>query len=228
MQLRGGVLGLCCLVGFSAVCRSRPRPVIQDSEHKRPNILLALSDDQSWPHASAYGDTSVRTPAFDRVAQAGVLFTHAFCPASQCSPSRACLLTGRNIWQLEEAGTQASSFPSKFKVYPELLEQSGYHVGYTGKPWGPGNWKVSGRRQNPAGPAYNQHRLKPPTNQISSCDYTTNFIAFLQACPPDAPFCFWFGCHEPHRNYKQGSGIQAGKNPKHISVPPFYPDRVFA
>jgi len=74
-----------------------------DLAAKRPNILLAISDDQSWPHAGAYGDQSVRTPAFDQLARNGVLFTHAFCPASQCSPSRASLLTGRNIWQLEEA-----------------------------------------------------------------------------------------------------------------------------
>ena len=46
---------------------------------KRPNILLAISDDQSWVHAGAYGNKQVKTPAFDRVASEGVLFTHAFC-----------------------------------------------------------------------------------------------------------------------------------------------------
>jgi len=65
---------------------------------RRPNILLAISDDQSWPHAGAYGSRFVRTPAFDRVAREGVLFSHGYCPAPQCSPSRAALMTGRNIW----------------------------------------------------------------------------------------------------------------------------------
>lgn len=190
----------------------------------RPNILLAIADDQSWPHAGVYGDGSVRTPAFDRIAREGVLFMHAFCPASQCSPSRAALLTGRNIWQLEEAGTQASLFPARFQVYTELLEEVGYHVGYTGKPWAPGNWKAAGRRQNPAGKEFNQHRLKPPNRQISTCDYSANFAAFLEARPPGAPFCFWFGCDEPHRDYEAGSGIRAGKDPSTVSVPPFYPD----
>ena len=36
---------------------------------KRPNILFAISDDQSYPHAGAYGDQGVKTPAFDRVAK---------------------------------------------------------------------------------------------------------------------------------------------------------------
>ena len=40
---------------------------------RRPNILLAISDDQSYPYASAYGCPGIRTPAFDRVAREGVL-----------------------------------------------------------------------------------------------------------------------------------------------------------
>ena len=38
---------------------------------KRPNILFAISDDQSYPHASAYGCRGVRTPAFARGAKGG-------------------------------------------------------------------------------------------------------------------------------------------------------------
>jgi hypothetical protein len=46
------------------------------AETSRPNILLAISDDQTWRHAGAYGDTAVSTPAFDRVAREGVLFNY--------------------------------------------------------------------------------------------------------------------------------------------------------
>jgi len=72
---------------------------------QRPNILVAISDDQSFPHASAYGYQAISTPAFDRVAKMGVLFNNAFTPAPGCSPMRAAFLTGRNIWQIENAGT---------------------------------------------------------------------------------------------------------------------------
>jgi arylsulfatase A-like enzyme len=44
----------------------------------RPNILFAIADDWSWPHAGAYGDRTVATPTIDRVAREGVRFTHAF------------------------------------------------------------------------------------------------------------------------------------------------------
>jgi uncharacterized sulfatase len=51
------------------------------SINKLPNILLAISDDQSYPHAGIYGCKSLRTPGFDRVAHEGVLFTNAFAAA---------------------------------------------------------------------------------------------------------------------------------------------------
>jgi len=190
----------------------------------RPNILLAISDDQSWRDTGAYGHQTLRTPAFDRIAREGALFTHGYCPAPQCSPSRAALLTGRNIWQLEEAGTHDSLFPSKYAVYPELLKDVGYLIGYTGKPWAPGNWQDGGRPRNPAGEAYNQHKLTPPTSGISNCDYTANFRAFLNDRSDGQPFCFWFGCHEPHRPYERDSGIRAGKQADLCDVPSFLPD----
>ena len=66
---------------------------------QRPNILFALADDWSYGHAGAYGCAWVKTPAFDRVARAGVLFTQAYTPTAKCAPSRASILTGRNPWQ---------------------------------------------------------------------------------------------------------------------------------
>src|SRR4051794_2437107 len=69
-------------------------------EAKRPNILLVIADDWSYGHAGAYGCRWIRTPAFDRVAREGALFSHAFTNNPKCSPCRASLLTGRNTWQL--------------------------------------------------------------------------------------------------------------------------------
>jgi N-sulfoglucosamine sulfohydrolase len=191
---------------------------------RRPNILLAISDDQSFPHASAYGYRAVSTPAFDRIAREGALFMNGFCAAPQCSPCRAAMLTGRNIWQIEEAGTHASNFPAKFAVYPELLEQAGYHVGFTGKGWGPGNFKISGRTRNPAGEGYNRRKLAPPARAMSGNDYAGNLEDFLAARPKDAPFCFWFGASEPHRDYDKGVGLRAGRRLEDVVVPPFLPD----
>ncbi|MBM3860138.1 MAG: hypothetical protein FJ395_10860 [Verrucomicrobia bacterium] len=55
---------------------------------ERPNLVLILADNWSWPHASALGDRTVSTPAFDRLVKEGALFTHAFCPVPSCTPTR--------------------------------------------------------------------------------------------------------------------------------------------
>ena len=78
------------------------------ADESRPNVLVAISDDQSYPHTSAYGYAAIQTPGFDRVARTGVLFNNAFTPAPGCSPMRAAFLTGRQIWQIENAGTHGS------------------------------------------------------------------------------------------------------------------------
>lgn len=189
----------------------------------RPNILLAISDDQSFPHASAYGCKMVSTPAFDRVAERGVLFNNAICASPGCSPCRAALLTGRQTWQIEHAGTHASSFPAKYVTFPDLLETAGYFVGYTGKGWGPGNWQEV-RPRNPAGPSFGSKKLKPPFKGISNNDYAGNFEDFLSKRPAGQPFCFWYGATEPHRSYQQGAGLESGKKLEDADVPSFLPD----
>ena len=73
--------------GFDFQGLEKTRPF--DSAQGRPNILFALADDWSFGHASAYGCTWVKTPAFDRVAREGLLFTRAYTPDGKCAPSRS-------------------------------------------------------------------------------------------------------------------------------------------
>ena len=191
-----------------------------------PNILLAISDDQSFPHTSKYGCNFVKTPGFDTVAEHGILFTNAYTCAPQCSPGRASLLTGRNIWQNEEAGTHGSYFPKKWDVYTELLKNNGYLVGYTGKGWGPGSLTPQWNNWNPAGYNYSSKTTSPPTSGISNVNYKANFNDFLvKARAEGKPFCFWYGAHEPHRGYTLNSGANInGGIPANVKVPPYLPD----
>ena len=139
--------GWSCFVVMLAYLGASGDASTQDSTNS-PNILLAISDDQSFAHTSISGYPAIQTPSFDRVAREGVLFTQAFAASPGCSPSRAALLTGRHCWQLEHAGTHGSSFPAKYVTYPDLLEDAGYVVGFTGKGWGPGNFKASARSRS--------------------------------------------------------------------------------
>lgn len=189
----------------------------------KPNILFIVADDQSYPYTSAYGSKMVNTPAFDFVAQNGILFNNAYVTSPGCSPSRACILTGRYPWQLEEAGTHASSFQGKYICFPDLLANVGYHIGYTGKGWAPGDWKVSGREHNPAGPEYNKYKLKPPQSGISNIDYTENFKLFLSLRKDGQPFYFWFGSNEPHRDFEKDSWREMDRNLSEAEYPQFLP-----
>jgi arylsulfatase A-like enzyme len=190
------------------------------SGESRPNILFCIADDASMNTFGAYGGTMVETPAFDQLAEGGALFRNAYNCNPKCAPARACLVTGRYSWQLEEACNHKPHFPAKFTFYPTLLKETGFHTGFTGKGWGPGTCDSG----NPAGPQYSKLKLTPPYKGIKDIDYAGNFSAFLDQKPEDKPFCFWLGTQEPHRSYEKDSWKKAGLKLSDAVVPPFYPD----
>ena len=194
---------------------------------KPPNILFAIADDVSYPHMGAYGTSWVSTPGFDRVARDGVLFNRAYTPNAKCAPSRSIILTGRHSWQLGAAANHWPYFPAEYGTYAEALAGHGYHVGYTGKGWGPGV-AVDAKKQprQLAGTPFQEHKVTPPAEHVSDNDYAANFAAFLDARPEGQPFCFWYGANEPHRAYELGVGVsEGGRQPADIeAVPPYWPD----
>mgnify|MGYP006168917727 CR=1 FL=1 len=194
------------------------------TEQSRPNILFCISDDQSWAHTGANGDPVVSTPAFDRVAAEGLRFTHSYCDAPTCGPSRSAILTGQPIWRLEEAGNIWSTLPAKFATYPDELRKAGYKIGATGKAWGPGRLEPGGRTENPAGTLYEGRTLKPSFMGIRSTDYAGNFEDFMAERDENESFCFWLGTSEPHRFYQDGAGLKTGKDLSKIIVPEVFPD----
>lgn len=205
-------------------------PTLAAFAEDRPNILFIIADDASRDSFGAYGSNYVKTPGFDRIASEGVIFTQAYNCNPKCAPARACLVTGRYSWQLEEACNHNPFLSAKWKFYPYLLEETGYQVGYTGKGWGPGIWdnKDAGRSldaDNPSGHPYNKLKAQPPYKGISNIDYAANFEAFLQeTSADDAPFCFWMGVKEPHRGYGLDNWKLDGRDLSEVTVPAYFPD----
>jgi N-sulfoglucosamine sulfohydrolase len=186
-----------------------------------------MADDWGYGHASAYGCKWINTPAFDRVAKEGLLFTRAYTPNAKCAPSRACLLTGRNSWQLEAACNHICFFPPKFKTWAEALAEHGYFVGKTTKGWGPGVANdEAGKPRQMAGRPFEAEKTEPPARGIGNSDYAGNFADFLEAVPANKPWCFWYGGVEPHRGFEVGSGVaKGGKRLSDIDrVPGYWPD----
>ena len=175
----------------------------------KPNILFILADNWRFPSAGVLGDPMAKTPAFDRVAREGVLFTHTFNPVPSCSPTRACLLTGKVAHQLGERASLWSGFPKDTPVVTQLLRESGYAIGYSGKPWAPGDIAVSGWTENPVGPKFK------------------DFADFHAKRDSSKPFFFWLG--------NTDTATKAGKTPylfeakskldaTQLRVPPELPD----
>lgn len=172
----------------------------------RPNILILMADNWAWPHASVYGDPVVKTPTFDRLAREGILFQRAYCSVPSCAPARAVFLSGQAAHRLEDGASLHGRFPAKFAVFPDLLEQAGYRVGYSGKGWGPGRIAESGRTRNPAGDSF------------------ANLDEFLAAASSDRPFCFWFSSKDPHVPWTEGRDFLPAIDRTKIVVPPHLPD----
>ena len=193
----------------------------QAREKTKPNILFCIADDASLYSFGPYESSYVRTPAVDKLAAEGAVFANAYNCNPKCAPARACLVTGKYSWQLKEATNHWPHFPSEFAFYPHLLMETGYHVGYTGKGWGPGSYDTE---HNPAGPEYNTKRLTPPFDGISDIDYVANFSEFLDEKSEEEPFCFWLGTKEPHRRYELGSWKKSGHRLSDVKVQPFFPD----
>lgn len=214
------ILALATFLCFSCSMTEKSKPPM-------PNMLFCIMDDASFPHMSAYGCDWVETPAFDRLADEGILFMNTYTPNAKCAPSRSSILTGRNSWQLEEAANHVVNFPAKFKTFPEVLRENGYVTAKTGKGWGPGDpGEIDGKRRLLIGETYQNHTMEPPTNAISKKDYAANFDDFLEKTSPDQPWFFWYGAHEPHRRYEYGTGQSvAGKKLHDLDfVPQFWPD----
>ncbi|MCP5117374.1 MAG: sulfatase-like hydrolase/transferase, partial [bacterium] len=157
-----------------------------------------------WPPAGAYGDKVVQTPTFDRLADEGVLFEHAYISSPSCTPSRGAIITGQQFWRLEAGGNLHSIWPSKFAEYPKMLAEAGYFVGSYRKGWGPGKHPDS--PDNPAGKRYQ------------------SVEEFFAARTEDQPFCFWFGASDPHRPYETGSGAESGINLADAHLFAHYPE----
>jgi len=192
------VLILMSLVLFIQSC--------QQEVETAPNILFAIADDWGWPHAGAYGDPVVQTPAFDRIAREGLLFNHAYISSPSCTPSRNAILTGQFHWRLGPGANLWSTLDPATPVYPLLLEDAGYTIGRFQKSWGPGD--LSNWERHPVGENFTG----------------SGFAKFMEERSENQPFCFWLGTSDPHRPYQKGTGVESGIDLQKISLFEFFPD----
>jgi arylsulfatase A-like enzyme len=107
---------------------------VLNGETTKPNIIFILTDDQRWDALGIAGNGIVHTSAMDALASSDTYFRNAFSTTPICAASRSSILTGM------QERTHGCTFqkprlkqPYADLVYPRLLKQNGYHVGFFGK-----------------------------------------------------------------------------------------------
>ncbi len=120
----------------------------------KPNIVLLLSDDQSWTDYSFMGHPHVKTPHIDTLAGESIVFPRGYVPTALCRPSLMTLATGhyahrhgvtgndpspkyaeRDSPLYNERRAQLISYIDEFDTLPELLAEQGYLSHQSGKWW---------------------------------------------------------------------------------------------
>ncbi len=67
----------------------------QFRQQDKPDIILINIDDLGWRDLGYTGSKYYETPVIDSLAEQGIVFTCAYASASNCAPSRACLMSGQ-------------------------------------------------------------------------------------------------------------------------------------
>ena len=148
------------VIGRTIEVSSPAWPAPNRAKPGAPNVLFIVLDDTGFGHLGCYG-SPIKTPNLDALAADGLRYNNMHTTAL-CSPSRSCMLTGRNHHSNAMAGiTEGSSgFPGNNGNIPfengmlsEILLQQGYNTYALGK------WHLTPAEQTSAAGPYDRWPL---------------------------------------------------------------------
>lgn len=194
----------------------------------QPNILFLFSDEHSYRcmghRATADGGEPVHTPAFDRLAAQSTVFSDAYCQMPLCTPSRLCLLSGREV-RNAGAWNNNSVLRPDLETLPQTLADHGYTTCLVGKMHLGGNRQFVGFQHRPYGDLTGKtgHQWEPlgepekhnamrdrtaaagltgiPESQMQEIIIAEESLAFLrehQAAQPEKPWFLMASFSRPH------------------------------
>jgi arylsulfatase A-like enzyme len=188
----------------------------------QPNIILIISDDHGFPDYGFMGSKVAKTTHLDRMASQGQLYTRGYV-MPVCSPSLACLLTGKLPHQHGITGNDlakgtAPENPGKKKrdplaqqllgnslILPKALTEAGYLTFQTGKLWNvtatdvgfTGGMTDTAGRHGDAGLTIGRQGMKPVLDFMD------------QATAQKKPFFVWYAPMLPHLPHNPPAEILA-------------------
>ena len=206
-----------------------------------PNIVFIFADDQRADTIAALGNPVIKTPNLDRLVKRGVAFTRAYMQGGNggatCVPSRAMLLSGRSLAQIDEKLLKHQTWPHAFGV-------AGYATFAAGK-WhnGPPSIPKSFQQAKALFVGGMANPLKAPTSDLLPtgkltpskispkhlCEEATDeTLAFLKSQDGKQPFFSYLAFDGPHDPHIVPEGFPIDYAPASIPLPPnFLPQHPF-
>ncbi|CAM4285157.1 sulfatase-like hydrolase/transferase [Zobellia nedashkovskayae] len=133
-------LALITVLLFSCKAEKKEIPL------SKPNVVFIFADDMTYSAINALGNKEIKTPNLDKLVHNGTTFTHAFnmggWNGAICAASRAMIISGRKLWEVNEFRENWSNGKEFDKTWGKLMEGAGYDTYMTGK------WHVDAKAQN--------------------------------------------------------------------------------
>ncbi|HEY3861038.1 MAG TPA: sulfatase-like hydrolase/transferase [Verrucomicrobiae bacterium] len=218
------------LSAFSMLCAATA--LAADANHKM-NVLFFFADDQRADTIAALGNPIIVTPNLDKLAHSGLAFNRAYMQGGMngatCVPSRAMLMSGKNLFHIDEKLMGGETWPAAFG-------RAGYRTFIIGK-WHNGNASLTNSFQNGEGiflggmgnpmqvPLWDfaggklsrEQRSTPPKH---ACERMADAAIQFVNAPHDRPFFCYVAFDAPHDPHIVPKDFPIRYDPDKIPLPP--------
>ncbi len=206
---------------------------------KKPNIIFIFSDQQRYNTMGCIGNPVIQTPAFDRLAEEGVLFRQAFSSCPICSPYRAQVLTGRYSHANGVVDNEYKMNTDQATL-AQTLKDAGYRTGFFGK-WHLGYGPYTPDKRygfdsmaafncvGPHGaiPYYENEDGPTQTGSWAPEDFTNLTTRFIEQ-DTDSPFFAMLSWTPPHWPYDKYPEEYNRYSPEEVDLPENVPVQMAA
>ena len=160
----------------------------------KPNVLLFMVDQMQWNAMGCAGNTEIRTPNLDRLAENGIVFNRMYCSAYPSSPSRGVLMTGLYP-EFNGVANNDMIMPAYVPTVGTVFKENGYRTAWFGKMHLGGN--PEGKKALHVSWENGEHKaeLIENWNGRPADDF------------PQLGFDYWIGTVGPYKQYLKDSGV---------------------
>jgi arylsulfatase A-like enzyme len=140
----------------------------EEPGRQKPNVILAMTDDQGWGDVGYNGHPLLKTPHLDEMAHRGIRFNRFYSGAPVCSPTRGSALTGRHPYRYGITFANTGHMLPQESTLAEALKTRGYTTGHFGK-WHLGTLTTEIKDSNRGRPGETKHYSPPWDNGFDVC-----------------------------------------------------------